>query len=343
MPQNLFSASRVMDGIYRALVVETLSGDNGVGATVYIPALHRQQMPFKMDSQESLELLPCNEETGEFEKDLSNNISREVSMRKQDYPFAPLISWDAQPSLNVGDKVMVMFENADSGYPVIISVLGSTLPLENPLLSMSAEGAYSNISGVDSVSIQAYLNTIGGQPALNWYNPGNGSQCTELARDYVVKVFKLEEAKSGALGNGKDMYRKVPERFPQIFQSIKYSANLRLMPGDIISLRGSQLEYGHVGLVKSVNGNSYELLEQWAGSGTIRIATCNFPGSGNRTVIGVARPIVLPPTESASSPEVVNNIEKIQKDIKNGEYTQSIKDLAQQQGYSQSTGPAIKN
>ena len=294
MPQRLFSSSRAMDGVYRAIVVEPISNDNGLGATLYIPSLHRQQMPFKTSSNDVLELLTVDDTTGEFEPDTSNNNTRKISMRKQDYPFAVLCSWDAQPTLNTGDVVTIMFENGDSNHPIIVAALGAKLPIDNPLLYNTnySEGDFQAAAFVDSSSIQAYLNTIGGQPALNWYAPDNGSQCTELARDYILKVFKLDKAKTVALGNGNQMYTKVPNTFPNVFKSYKYSNTLKLLPGDIISLRGSNTTYGHVGLVKSVNGNSYQLLEQWDGSGTVRTATCNFPGSGNRAVLGVARPVI---------------------------------------------------
>ena len=297
MPQRLFSSSRAMDGVYRAIVVEPISNDNGLGATLYIPSLHRQQMPFITSSNDVLELLTVDDTTGEFEPDTSNNNTRKISMRKQDYPFAVLCSWDAQPTLNTGDVVTIMFENGDSNHPIIVATLGAKLPIDNPLVYNSGYSTenFQAAAFVDGSSIHAYLNTIGGQPALNWYpknGADNGSQCTELARDYILKVFKLDKAETASLGDGKEMYEKVPNTFPNVFKSYKYSNTLKLLPGDIISLRGSNTTYGHVGLVKSVNGNSYQLLEQWDGSGTVRTATCNFPGSGNRAVLGVARPVI---------------------------------------------------
>ena len=310
MPQRLFSSSRAMDGVYRAIVVEPISNDNGLGATLYIPSLHRQQMPFITSSNDVLELLTVDETTGEFEPDTSNNNTRKISMRKQDYPFAVLCSWDAQPTLNTGDVVTIMFENGDSNHPIIVATLGAKLPIDNPLLYNTdySEGDFQAAAFVDSSSIQAYLNTIGGQPALNWYASSNGSQCTELARDYILKVFKLDKAKTVALGNGKEMYTKVPATFPNVFKSYKYSNTLKLLQGDIISLRGSNTTYGHVGLVKSVNGNSYQLLEQWDGSGTVRTATCNFPGSGNRAVLGVARPIASSYTAGMDAANTATNL-----------------------------------
>ena len=130
MPQRLFSSSRAMGGIYRAIVVEPVEDSNRIGATIYIPSLHRQQMPFDITG-DTPQLLTVDDTTGEFET--TNGIAANgvrLSMRKQDYPFAPSAGWWARPQMQTGDTVFIVFENADSSFPVIVGKLGSQLPLQ---------------------------------------------------------------------------------------------------------------------------------------------------------------------------------------------------------------------
>ena len=271
MPQRLFSSSRAMDGVYRAIVVEPISNDNGLGATLYIPSLHRQQMPFKTSSNDVLELLTVDDTTGEFEPDTSNNNSRKISMRKQDYPFAVLCSWDAQPTLNTGDVVTIMFENGDSNHPIIVATLGAKLPIDNPLLYNTnySEGDFQAAAFVDSSSIQAYLNTIVGQTIENdEYLGSSGPQCTKLTRDYVRRVWKIDVMTHAGWGHGKDIAKNIATKEPtkNYFRGINYSASLQLYPGDIISYRGPNTKYGHTAVVKSAEGKKYTIVEQNVGA-----------------------------------------------------------------------------
>lgn len=113
----IYSSDKAMAGIWRAFVVD-ISEDTAV--SVYIPALHREQMPFKDAS---------NPKAGLLEEVEGNKAG--TKMRKCDYPKAQMCAWQMRTQLSVGDAVWVMFENGDANYPVIMGQLGATLPLGN--------------------------------------------------------------------------------------------------------------------------------------------------------------------------------------------------------------------
>lgn len=94
----------------------------------------------------------------------------------------------------------------------------------------------------------------------------------------------------GGFGNGKDYYIGISDQYPNVFEKIKYQAGVTLKVGDIISLEGSQKQYGHVAIVKSISGNSITILEQWNGSITVRENSFTITSSGQRRIIGIARP-----------------------------------------------------
>ena len=157
MPQRLFSSSRAMGGIYRAIVVEPVEDSNRIGATIYIPSLHRQQMPFDITG-DTPQLLTVDDTTGEFET--TNGIAANgvrLSMRKQDYPFAPSAGWWARPQMQTGDTVFIVFENADSSFPVIVGKLGSQLPLQ---LTGTSDFANGTLGIGDYIDIPEQYGTV---------------------------------------------------------------------------------------------------------------------------------------------------------------------------------------
>lgn len=115
----IYSSDKQLTGIYRALIVEA----NDAEARVYIPAFHRDQMPFQYTEQANPPLLETDD-CGRF-------ITEEgtLAMKLHDYPLAQLSSWRCRPELNVGDAVWICFENGDANYPVIIGYLGNTLDI----------------------------------------------------------------------------------------------------------------------------------------------------------------------------------------------------------------------
>lgn len=113
-------------------------------ARVYIPALHRTQMPFKLGAEGSIEgtifessavsTIPAepttNETAGEVvETDTTvTSDTSNIYMKKNDYPLAQICSWSVCPKLKMGDQTWVMFENGDAEFPVVIGSLGAILP-----------------------------------------------------------------------------------------------------------------------------------------------------------------------------------------------------------------------
>ena len=116
-----FSSDKATAGIWRALVVETK--DNGK-ASVYIPALHKDQMPFNDPESPTQGLISEDPTT----KELVTSSGRKLSMKLQDYPIANQCCWQVRSDLKTGDAVWVMFENGDVNYPVILGSLGKSLP-----------------------------------------------------------------------------------------------------------------------------------------------------------------------------------------------------------------------
>ena len=182
MPQRLFSSSRAMGGIYRAIVVEPVEDSNRIGATIYIPSLHRQQMPFDITG-DTPQLLTVDDTTGEFET--TNGIAANgvrLSMRKQDYPFAPSAGWWARPQMQTGDTVFIVFENADSSFPVIVGKLGSQLPLQ-----LTGTSDFAGIGDLSGDSIQAKIFNFC-KTEMGW---NNAVACGILANAEAESGFDL--------------------------------------------------------------------------------------------------------------------------------------------------------
>ena len=129
----IYSSDKAMAGVWRAFVVDVTDDDATV--SLYIPALHREQMPFK-DA--------ANPKEG-LRDEVAGNKSG-ARMRKCDYPKAQLCAWQVRTPLVVGDAVWVMFENGDANYPVVVGQLGTLLPKAT---MTTAEGSISyGIEGV---------------------------------------------------------------------------------------------------------------------------------------------------------------------------------------------------
>lgn len=141
---TLISGNKAMHGIYRAIIVEAKEKE----ASVYIPALHREQMPFKLDDEGKITGLVYkssdtfedesnggyNEDASKNDSDSSNNKTIEnngikLMMKLEDYPTAQLSAWIGRMPIKSGEAVWVSFENGDSEFPIIMGSLGSTLPL----------------------------------------------------------------------------------------------------------------------------------------------------------------------------------------------------------------------
>lgn len=148
-------------------------------------------------------------------------------------------------------------------------------------------GTIENNTTVDNESINAYVNSVGGTSAKE-HGSGTGTQCVKLPNHYVEEVFGHKN--NGGFGNGNEYYIGITNAYPDTFQKIEYNSEVTLRTGDIISLEGASKQYGHAAIVKSVSGTSITILEQWNGSGTVRISTFTLTNSGKRRIIGIARP-----------------------------------------------------
>ena len=106
---------------------------------------------------------------------------------------------------------------------------------------------------------------------------------------YVVEFFRLAQK---PFGHGKEVYKKVPNHYPERFVQIDYFEGFKPKAGDIISMVGSSTQYGHVALVEKVSGNQVTIAEQWTESRTVRRATFTITNNkkNQRYIYGVARP-----------------------------------------------------
>lgn len=113
---NLVSCDVATSGIWRALIVKEIS--QGV-YSVYIPSLHKGEMPFK-----NIE----NPKEGLFEYDENGKFTEAtLHMSINDYPKANSCVWMGRTPISSGDTVWVMFENGDINYPVIMGQIGSNV------------------------------------------------------------------------------------------------------------------------------------------------------------------------------------------------------------------------
>ena len=126
---TLISSSKSLNGIYRAVIIETVSEKS---AHVYIPALHREHMPFKLSSDGDIEGLLTQTTSQDNTSGTSNSSiptnANNTTIKKTDFPIAQICSWSVCPKMNMGDQSWVMFENGDAEFPVIVGDLGAILP-----------------------------------------------------------------------------------------------------------------------------------------------------------------------------------------------------------------------
>lgn len=140
----MYSSDKQMNGIYRANVLQSTD----YSATLYIPSLHRDQMPFSDPSNPSAGVSVNSDGTI-----IANG--KQLTMKLSDYPTAHLCAMFTVFPLELGDAVWVIFENGDVNYPFILGRLGSTLD-EGDLLEVLAgsggTGSSTSSSGSSSLS-----------------------------------------------------------------------------------------------------------------------------------------------------------------------------------------------
>ena len=134
---KLISSDVATAGVWRALIVKSVAQGT---YSVYIPALHKAEMPFK-NIENPMEGLLETDEQGKF-------TSGNLHMSLNDYPIANSCVWQARTLLQTGECVWVMFENGDVNYPVILGQVGSNIALTWDVASLmagSGSGSSSNI------------------------------------------------------------------------------------------------------------------------------------------------------------------------------------------------------
>lgn len=161
----MYSSDKQMHGIYRANVVQA----SDYFATVYIPSLHRDQMPF---------INPSDPSAG-----VAENSTLKMSL--SDYPKAPLSSLFVVFPLEVGDAVWVTFENGDANYPVIMGRLGSVLP-EGDLVEILAGSGGSSTTSTSSSSSSA--SSSGGSSSTGTIGTGGSAQVQKALEAALSKL-----------------------------------------------------------------------------------------------------------------------------------------------------------
>lgn len=116
---NLVSSDVATSGLWRAIIVENIS--QGI-YSVYIPALHRNEMPFKNIENPKEGLLEYDD------KGIFTGASLHMTLK--DYPKANSCVWQGRTPLSTGDAVWLMFENGDINYPIIMGQIGSNVSEE---------------------------------------------------------------------------------------------------------------------------------------------------------------------------------------------------------------------
>lgn len=151
---TIISGSKVSGGIYRAVVIEfikdSVEGKTLKSARVYIPALHREQMPFNIDEEGVISGCIFDE----------SNESQ-LNMSKYDYPIAQICSWNVCAELKVGDPVWIIFENGDIEFPIIVGSLGSSLP-EISQVSIEANPMVSSLPLTNDEFVDLAISLIAG-------------------------------------------------------------------------------------------------------------------------------------------------------------------------------------
>lgn len=199
------------------------------------------------------------------------------------------VSWDGSniPTGSTGGSSTLLAQFSNLGTSMVKAMFGDDA--YNAFYGQNNTDDTSGTTKTDSTatgSIGEYLNTVGGSEAKE-YGPGSGTQCVELPNHYAATVLGADQ--KGENGNGNAYAKNISNRFPDIFTYYDPSSNMP-KAGDIVSLVGSQTQYGHAALVKSTSGNTVNILEQWKGSGTVRDSSFEYPGTGKRKLLGIARP-----------------------------------------------------
>jgi len=147
---------------------------------------------------------------------------------------------------------------------------------------------YIEVSGKLAQRIKTILDRLKGSSAKEYGDKPNDTQCVELPKYFIHELYGLE-TKSIGLGNGNQMYYIVPNTFPKYFKRYNYSASMKVYPGDIVSLSSRNYpQWGHAVIAyTSGTGASFTFLEQWSGSGTVRVG--NNP-LYYKQMYGLARP-----------------------------------------------------
>lgn len=135
--EKLISSDIASAGIWRALIVKPI--DQG-RFSIYIPALHKAQMPFKDPENPKNGLIETNDK-GEFS-------SGGLTMTLNDYPIANSCVWQARTVMDTGECVWVMFENGDVNYPVIMGQVGSNIALTWDVASLMSGASGSSSSNI---------------------------------------------------------------------------------------------------------------------------------------------------------------------------------------------------
>jgi len=121
------------------------------------------------------------------------------------------------------------------------------------------------------------------QDIINWLNDttdgeltfdfdGSGSiECVDMAKRYLNEVFEIDKSKLMSMGDGWTFANTVLSRFNNLFTS--YTANGSrtggFLPGDIMSMKymSGANSRGHVWIVKSVDTDSFTVIEGYSQSG----------------------------------------------------------------------------
>jgi hypothetical protein len=190
-------------------------------------------------------------------------------------------------ALSVGDEVTLIRCQGGQKYVV----LGTrTVTITNDINTGGIVTEASQIKTISGGNISDWITSMEGQKPVEW-GSGSGTQCVELPKYYIEKCFGVS-TKNVALGNGNQMYYMIPKKYPDLFEKINYSNNYVPQPGDILSLVGTQTQYGHAMIVKVVVGTTVYALEQWKGAKSIVCSQFDYknPKQNKRKIIGAARP-----------------------------------------------------
>lgn len=198
---------------------------------------------------------------------------------------------------NVGYKMCYDFERPANKQQKSVDRGNSAKNTYWPLFKDGSieNGQYSN----NNSKINNYLidNGAGGtRKEAKEHGPVSGTQCVELPNDYIQEVFGLKNY--GGFGNGKDYYIGVSNKYPNVFEKIEWQTGTILKIGDIVSMSSPlDPDSGHVVIIKAVNGNKIQILDQWAGCGNVQDSEWTLDGNvliqrngTRRTIYGIARP-----------------------------------------------------